>query len=479
MKLGELLKGVEYSSTRIDPSTDIDGIYTHSDDVRKNGMFIAIKGQHGDGHEYINAAIEKGAAVIVTDKAIPDQDRISCIRVPTSRKAWAYIEHNRAGRPAEVINSVAVTGTNGKSSVTRILRSIIEASGVRCAEIGTLGGGLTTPDPCDLYPCLSAMVKNGCKWVVMEASSHALALDKLAPITFNGAVFTNLTLDHTDFHGSMESYGLAKAKLFSQCRTAVVNRDDEGLRAIVKNAKCPVYTFGMKDDSADYTAKNLLCSFDGFSFDFLEYANLFHIRSSVAGIFQAQNALAAASAARMLGFDEKSIQKGIGSVNEIEGRMMPVRIDGADFRVFIDYAHTPHALQSVLQSARRCMNGRGRLIVVFGCGGERDKSKRAPMGAVAAKLADLTIITSDNSRSEDVYDIIRDILIGFTGSSPHLTIADRRQAIAYAIHSARKDDVLLFCGKGHENYEIDATGRHPFNEKEEILRAASQRRDLQ
>lgn len=479
MKLGELLKDVEYTADDFDPEREICGVFTHSDDVRENGMFIAIKGQHGDGHEYVNAAIEKGAAVIVTDKAIPDQAGICRIRVPTTRKAWAYIEHNRAGRPAEVINSVAVTGTNGKSSVTRILRSIIEASGQSCAEIGTLGGGLTTPDPCDLYPALSEKIKGGCKWVVMEASSHALALDKLAPMYFDGAVFTNLTLDHTDFHGSMEAYGRAKAKLFSICRSAVVNYDDAGLGAIREYANCPVRTFSMKDDGADFTAKNLRCDFDGFSFDLLERGGLFRVRGALAGIFQAQNALAAASAARMLGFDENSIQKGVASVTSIEGRMMPVRIEGADFRVFIDYAHTPHALESVLRSARCCMNGRGRLIVIFGCGGERDKIKRAPMGQAASRLADLSIITADNSRSEDTYDIIRDILVGFNPSSPHLTIADRRQAIAYAIHSARKDDVLLFCGKGHESYEIDASGRRSFDERKEILQAASQRRDLQ
>lgn len=478
MKLGELLIGVEYTAQNADFGIEIGGVYTHSDDVRENGMFIAIKGKNGDGHEYINAAIEKGAAVIVTDNAIPDRCRIACIRVPATRKAWAQIEHNRAGSPAKFIKTVAVTGTNGKSSVTRLLRSIIEASGAECGEVGTLGGGLTTPDPCDLYPMLSRMVNEGCEWVVMEASSHALALDKLAPILFDGAVFTNLTLDHTDFHGSMTAYAQAKAKLFSRCRSAVANLDDEGIRSIVKNAGCPVYGFGVERDHADYTAKNLHCSFEGFGFDFLEYGNIFRIRSPLVGAFQAENALAAASMARVLGFGADCIQKGIASVKNIEGRMMPVDIKNADFRVFIDYAHTPHALRSVLQSARRCMNGKGRLIVIFGCGGDRDKSKRAPMGEVASRLADLTIITSDNSRSEDTYDIIRDILVGFRPSSPHLTIADRRQAIAYALHSARESDVLVFCGKGHENYQTDALGSHFFDEKEEILRAASQRRDL-
>ena len=479
MKLGELLKGVEYTAQNADFDIEIGGVYTHSDDVRENGMFIAIKGTHGDGHEYVNAAVKKGAAVIVTDKAIPNQDRVTCIRVPTTRKAWAYIEHNRAGSPAKTIKTVAVTGTNGKSSVTRLLRSVIEASGAQCGEVGTLGGGLTTPDPCDLYPTLSKMVNKGCRWVVMEASSHALALDKLAPIIFDGAVFTNLTLDHTDFHGSMTAYGQAKAKLLSQCRTAVVNLDDDGICSVVGNVGCPISYFGFGDDSADYTAKNLHCSFEGFCFDLLEYGNIFRVKSPLVGAFQAENALAAASMARVLGFDEVCIQRGIASVQSIEGRMMPVEIENAGFRVFIDYAHTPHALESVLKSARRCMNGRGRLIAIFGCGGDRDKTKRAPMGAVASRYADLTIITSDNSRSEDTYDIIRDILVGFDPSSPRLTIADRRQAIAYAIHSARDYDVLVFCGKGHENYQTDAYGSHFFDEREEILHAASQRRDLQ
>ncbi len=479
MKLGELLKGVEYTALTCDPETEIDGIHTHSEQVRENGMFIAIKGHHGDGHEYIDAAIEKGAAVIVTDREFPNQDRIGYIRVPSTRKAWAYIAHNSVGRPATLIKPIAVTGTNGKSSVTRILRRIIEASGEKCGELGTLGGGLTTPDPCDLYPALAEMVSGGYNWVVMEASSHALALDKLAPINFTGAIFTNLTLDHTDFHGSMSAYGAAKAKLFSQSKMALVNYDDPGMTALARYGSCPEYFYSMKDDRADFTARNVSCSFDGFSFDLLEYANIFRVASPLVGSFQAQNALAAAAMARLLGFDENAIKRGLKELTSIDGRMMPLDIKGAPFRVFIDYAHTPDALRSALGSVRKCMDAGSRLVLIFGCGGERDKTKRAPMGEIASAMADLSIITADNSRGEDTYDIIRDILAGFSPSSPHLTIADRRQAIAYAVHTARKGDVLLFCGKGHENYEIDATGSHPFSEREEILRAAAQRSDLQ
>ncbi len=479
MKLGELLRGVEYTLCGCDTEMDIAGIHIHSDDVRENGMFIAIKGHHGDGHEYIGAAIEKGAAVIVTDRELAHPCRIGHIRVPSTRSAWAHIAHNAAGRPAERIKSIAVTGTNGKSSVTRILRCIIEASGEGCGELGTLGGGLTTPDPCDLYPALKEMADGGCGWVIMEASSHALALDKLAPINFTGAIFTNLTLDHTDFHGSMSAYGAAKARLFSQAGTALVNYDDPGMRALARYASCPVKYFSMKDDSADFTARNLKSGFDGFSFDLLEYGNIFRIASPLIGAFQAQNALAAAAMARLLGFGEEAIKQALKSLSSIDGRMMPVDVGRAGFRAFIDYAHTPHALQSALTSVRQCMEPGSRLILIFGCGGERDRTKRAPMGRIASEMADLTIITADNSRSEDTYDIIRDILAGFDPSAARLTIADRRQAIAYAVHSARRNDVLLFCGKGHETTETDSGGVRPFSERDEIQTAAAQRSDYQ
>lgn len=479
MKLGELLKGVEYYSPELDPDMGISGIFTHSDNVRENGMFVAIKGLHGDGHEYIGSAIKKGAAVIVTDREPPKEEAARYIRVDSARRAWAYICHNAAGRPADHIKSIAVTGTNGKSSVTRILRSIIEASGQKCGELGTLGGGLTTPDPDTLYPALAQMVRDGCKWVVMEASSHALALDKLAPISFTGAIFTNLTLDHTDFHGSMSAYGAAKAKLFSMAGAALVNYDDPGVTALARYAECPVSSFSMKSDLADYSARSLKYGFEGFSYYFLETGNVFRIESPLVGGFQAQNSLAAAAMARMLGITREAVKRGISDVKSIDGRMMPLEIAGARFKVFIDYAHTPDALTSALSAVRTCMRQGQRLVLLFGCGGERDKTKRAPMGQIASRYADFTIITADNSRGEDTYSIIRDILGGFSPSSPHLTIADRRQAIAYAIHTARPGDVLLFCGKGHENYEIDSAGRHPFSEREEILRAAAQRSDLQ
>lgn len=479
LKLGELLQGVEYLTLSCDSETEISGIATHSDNVRKNGMFVAIKGQHGDGYEYIGAAIEKGAAVIVTDRETPNLSGAGYIRVLSTRKAWAQIEYNAAGRPADSINLIAVTGTNGKSSVTRILHSIIEAAGEKCGELGTLGGGLTTPDPGDLYPALAQMVKSGCTWAVMEASSHALALDKLAPISFTGAIFTNLTLDHTDFHGSMSAYGAAKAKLFSQTEVALYNYDDPGMSALSRYAVCPKFSYSTKSDRADFTAHKILCSFDGFDFDLLEYGNLFRISSSLIGAFQVQNSLAAAAMARLLGFEREAVKKGITALKYIDGRMMPLDIKGAKFRVFIDYAHTPDALKSALSAVRGCMTQGQRLVLIFGCGGERDQTKRAPMGKIASRMADLSIITADNSRGEDTYDIIRGILEGFDPSSPHLTIADRRQAIAYAVHTAREGDVLLFCGKGHENYEIDAAGRHPFSEREEILMAAAQRSDLQ
>lgn len=475
MKLGKLIQQTDcLCAVGIDPDLDVGKIRINSEQVENGDVFICIKGRHGNGHEHIGAALNKGAAVIVTEEEAP-QICARYIRVRSTRSFWAAMENNAADRPCEKLKIVAVTGTNGKSSVTRLLASIIRAGGKRCGEIGTLVAKMTTPDPDELYPTLARLANDGCEYVVMEASSHALALDKLAPIRFDGAVFTNLTLDHTDFHGSMEAYGAAKAKLFSMCDAALVNADDVGMTSLAERYARDFCTYSMQDDAATFTAHGLRCSAEGSTFDLLEYGSLFRVNTPLVGRFHAQNALAAAAMARLLGFDKQAVRAGIESVGVIEGRMMPVDA-GDDIKVFVDYAHTPDALRSACTSLRECMSAKERLTVVFGCGGERDATKRPIMGAIAAHYADMTIVTSDNSRGEDAFDIIRGILKGIPEKKPHIVIADRRQAISYAVASAKPNDVLLFCGKGHEKYEIDQNGLHSYDEAEEIRKAVKDRR---
>lgn len=476
MKLGTILEDVEILELAgVDPDTEISGIAAHSKKVRNGNVFICLKGKNGNGREYIGEALNCGAAVIVTEEEPPGECS-RYIRVPSTRSFWAAAENAAAGRPADKLKVVAVTGTNGKSSVTRMLRSIVEADGRKCGEIGTLTGTMTTPDPDVLYPALAKMAADGCEYVVMEASSHALALDKLYPIRFAGAVFTNLTLDHTDFHGSMEAYGAAKAKLFAMCDMALVCRDDPGMTALSDAKKEGRYFYSTSDPDADFFARNVRCTTGGFKYELCEKDGGFKISSPLIGAFHAQNSLAAAGMARLLGFQRGAVKRGISALNTIDGRMMPVEVKGPKLKAFIDYAHTPDALRAACVSLRGCMSRGERLTVIFGCGGDRDKSKRPLMGAVAAEYADRAIITADNSRSEDTYEIIKQIISGMPENSRHLTIADRHAAIAYAVRTASANDVLLFCGKGHEKYEITAEGAHPFDEAEDIRRAAASRR---
>ena len=471
MKLGELLRGLDHIPS--DPTvldTEITGISISHEGDLSGRAYVCIKGRRCDGHEYIGQALQNGAAVIVTENDAPAG--IRSVRVRSCRRAWAFMESAAAGDPQERLHMVAVTGTNGKSSVVRFLRSIIEAGGEKCGEIGTLTCAMTTPDPDVLYPALARMAGEGCGYVAMEASSHALALDKLAPVRFDCAVFTNLTLDHTDFHGSMAAYGAAKAKLFSMCGAALVNRGDAAMRALSERAPCTRYFYGTGRRGADYTARGLTFTPDGFSYDLYEKGKgVCKINSPLCGDFHAENSLAAAGAARILGFPPDAVRDGIASVRRISGRLEPATPAGAPFRAFIDYAHTPDAIRKACASVRRCMTPEERLTLIFGCGGDRDRTKRPLMGAAAEECADYVVVTADNSRGEDVYDIMREIVSGISDRRKHVCIADRRQAIRYAVHSAREGDVLLFCGKGHEKYEITAGGASFFDEASEIARA--------
>ena len=445
---------------------DISGISSDTRSIVPGSVFICMKGTKTDSHEMIGEISGSDASVVMIDnEAYFGKTGKPTILVDDSRRALAYMWSNFCGRPERSLRIVAVTGTNGKSSTVAVLRSIFETAGYKCAFIGTVNMPLTTPDPDRLYPTLKKLAEDGTEYVFMEASSHALYFDKLAPIVFDGGIFTNLTPEHLDFHGGMDTYADAKAKLFSQCRVSVINADSIYSEKMISAAKGTVRTFSADGKNADYSAENIKVTLNGAAYDLCSPNGTSRIRVNCGGGFNVENTLAAAALADSLGIGMNSIAAGIEAFKGAPGRFEEIPVPGK-FRVFIDYAHTPDALEKLLSGVNKLKRGNRRLVTVFGCGGDRDKTKRAVMGRIASTYSDFTIITSDNSRSENPYKIIADIMEGFDIKKQFVIIADRRQAIEYAVNTAARGDIILLCGKGHEDYEIDETGRHPFSEKE-------------
>ncbi len=474
MKLSRLLYGIDITETNIeDLDAEVGRVCGDSRQINENDVFVSIKGNSFDGHVYIGEALKNRAAVIVIENK-NYSGSFPYIRVTNSRDAYSRMWDNYCGRPSEDIKLIAVTGTNGKSSTVEMITHILSCNGEHVGCIGTLNSSLTTPDPPELYPRLRDMADKGYGYAVIEASSHALELDKLAPLRFELGIFTNLTPEHLDFHKNMQSYAQSKSKLFGKCRKCIYNYDDRYADMITKSAPLR-YSYSFADDSADYVCHNIRTTLEECEFDFLSVGELFHVSIPLTGKFSIYNAVAASAAARQLGVTKEVIKEAFRCVPAIPGRLERVELPDDSFKVFVDYAHTPDALIKVLSTVRECMTSNERLVCVFGCGGDRDKSKRAPMGEIATAMADFTVITSDNSRSENSFDIIRDILSGVDKTKEYLVVPDRRGAIRYAIHTAGQGDVILFCGKGHENYEITAFGKVPFNEKEIIKEAYKER----
>ena len=310
----------------------------------------------------------------------------------------------------------------------------------------------------------------------MEASSHALKLSKLDALTFEAAIFTNLTPEHLDFHETMEDYKESKAKLFKMSKTALINADDLHGEYMVKHSSGRVCTYSVKGGDADFCADGVISNERGISYTLLSKNTIMKIKSSLRGSFNVDNTLSAAACGLLFGISPATVAEALCSITGVSGRMERLKLDpSADFSVYIDYAHTPDALENLLVSARRIMGEGERLVLLFGCGGDRDKNKRAVMGKIASECADLTVVTSDNSRSEKKESIIEDIMQGFERSRAHIIIPDRREAIEYAVINAERGDVILLAGKGHEKYEIDSDGKHPFDEREIVSDALKKR----
>ena len=477
MRLYTLLKDVTISQTNIaDFSAEITGLTDHSGKVSKGCAFVCVSGIKHDGHDYIERAVLCGASVIIAERMTDalQEGGVPYEITPSGRKALALMWSARYRYPHREMRMFAVTGTNGKSSTCTILRGILETAGLPTGLIGSIrnefagqelpGDCMTTPDPEKLFALLRQMRDLGAKAVVMEASSHALALDKLYGVEFDIGVFTNLSPDHLDFHPTMEDYAAAKAKLFRMCKIGLVNYDDRYKDIITKGATCELKYYSA-ERAVDYAAKEIEYSGEmGVQYMLLARNELFRIESPLIGIFGVYNTLAAAAAAYESGVHSFAIYDGIKAVTGIAGRAERIAAPKG-YSIYIDYAHTPDALEKMIRELNRIK--KGRLITVFGCGGDRDKSKRPLMGRAAASLSDLTVITTDNPRSEDPDAIINDIIAGVDGGQITI-VRDRKKAIEYAMQTAKKDDIVLIAGKGHENYQVLNDGMHPFSEKDII-----------
>ena len=452
--------------------------------MRAGALFAAVRGEREDGNVHVAEAVARGACCVLCER--PPAEAVPCVLVPDVRRALALTAAEWYGRPAEKLTLVGVTGTNGKTTTTNLIRRLLEkTTGARVGLIGTnrnltgdteLPAERTTPGPLALQALLARMVSAGCTHAVMEVSSHALAQERTAGLRFAVGVFTNLTQDHLDYHGTMEAYCDAKARLFAQCDAAVVNGDDPWTPRLLKGAACRVATFGqdLTNDLVGWRPR-----YEARRVVFTAADDCEHIETAVPipGAFSLYNALAALQTVKTLGVPLARACAALPSCEGVRGRCEVLPTD-TDYTVVIDYAHTPDGLKNILETV--CGFTENRVIAVFGCGGDRDKTKRPRMGRIAAALADLAVVTSDNPRTEPPYAILHDVLSGMRASdTPFAVLEDRREAIAFALDHARRGDTVLLAGKGHETYQIIGTKTLPLDEREVVRAhlAQKQRKD--
>jgi UDP-N-acetylmuramoyl-L-alanyl-D-glutamate--2,6-diaminopimelate ligase len=464
------------------------GVAYDSRKVVSGNLFVAVPGFRQDGRRYLRDALDRGAAGVVleAEDALPGSTT-GRIVVPSARKALARLADAYFGHPSGALTVVGITGTNGKTTTSLLVDALLRTGGRATGVIGTIqyqigaetrAAAQTTPEAVDLQSLLAEMVERGVTGVAMEVSSHALSLHRVDGVEFDVAVFTNLTQDHLDFHGTLESYREAKARLFALLaaggkprRTAVINADDPAGHAMVAGLTLSVVTFGL-EVGADVTPRRFVSGIDGIKMDVRTTRGAIDIESPLVGEHNVMNLLAAIGVGLALGMEPLAIGRALGEVRAVPGRFERVEA-GQPFLVVVDYAHTPDALERVLATARKLVGGGGRLGVVFGCGGDRDRGKRPLMGAIAARLADRLWITSDNPRSENPDAIIAEIVAGVPADrrARQSTMADRRLAIRDALAWAGAGDVVVIAGKGHETYQIIGKDVLPFDDRE-VARAA-------
>jgi UDP-N-acetylmuramoyl-L-alanyl-D-glutamate--2,6-diaminopimelate ligase len=468
------------ASTRVigDPTREIAAVEIDSRRVMPGALFIAVPGEHTDGHAYVDAAIKNGAVAVVVEeaRALGVPDGVTAIAVPDTRRALSVLAAAFYGDPSRTLDVLGVTGTNGKTTTTRMIAAILEASGRPCGVIGTVGAQFrdkswtlenTTPLPPELHGLLAQMKELGAWAVAMEVSSHALALDRVEVVHFRVAALTNITRDHLDFHQTLEAYAAAKHRLFGMTQAAVLNIDDEhGARWYGEiRHRMPTLSYSLHGE-ADLVARNVVTGASGSTFEVDGVAMRVHLP----GFFNLSNALAAIGVARTLGIDLETAAHGLDVLDRVPGRME--HVSGGDVDVVVDYSHTPDSLENALLALRETTEH--GLAVVFGCGGDRDRGKRPEMGRVAATYADRIYVTSDNPRSESPAAIVAEIETGI-GAHAHVVEVDRRAAILRAIDEAAPGDVVLIAGKGHETYQIIGGQTLPFDDADVARQALAAR----
>lgn len=464
MKLKDIMSGVDIKIINGNTDININSMTIDSRKACEGVLFIAMVGMTVDGHKFIPSAYEKGSRAVLIEHSIDNiPEDLTVIQVDNARDALAVMAGNFYNHPSRSLNMIGVTGTNGKTSTTYFIESVLNHINRKTAVIGTveirIGGKKreidfatsTTPDTIELNQMLRIMADESCNDVVMEVSSHSLELKKVKGIDFNVGVFTNLTQDHLDFHKTMENYCKAKAKLFKMCKHGVINADDPWADKIAEGATCNIMTYSI-DKPSDLQAKNIEYLMDRVHFTVNINGSDVRFELKVPGRFSVYNALAAIGAMLSMGIDIENIKEGINNIKGVPGRIQNIP-NAKGFNVIVDYAHTPDGLENIINAVREFT--KGRIITVFGCGGDRDKTKRPIMGKIVAELSDIAVVTSDNPRSEEPNSILKEIEVGVKPiTDKYEMIVDRKEAIKRAIEIAEKGDSVIIAGKGHENYQI-------------------------
>lgn len=469
MKLSELLKNADVKNSFAD--CEIVDVTQDSRLVEEGFLFVCIKGNTFDGHSVAKEMLEKGARAVVCERDLGLENQIV---VSDTREAYSVICANYFSNPAKKLKLIGLTGTNGKTTTTFLIKQILEGAGKRVGLIGTVQNMVcddvypakyTTPDAYELQRLFSLMVKADCEYCVMEVSSQALAQGRVNGLHFEIGAFTNLTQDHLDYHKTWENYFNSKRILFENSSIAVTNADDENGLKIVSGLNCKVVSYAVNTNNADYVAKNVKFKSNGVEYELVSEL-IGRVNCPIPGRFSVYNSLCAASIALTLGISFEEVLTAISKSNGVKGRIEVVPTD-TDYTVIIDYAHSPDGLENIISSLREI--AKKRIVTVFGCGGDRDRTKRPIMGKIAAELSDFCVVTSDNPRSENPSKIIEDILEGMKGvSTPYVVVENRREAIKWALEHAEKDDIILLAGKGHETYQILPTGTIHFDEREVV-----------
>lgn len=482
MKLADLLQGVNYELKNGSVDREINYIQYDSRKIKEGDIFVCLTGFEVDGHNYANSAIKNGAKVILCEKEITVEDKdVTVLLVREGRKALATMSANYYDHPTKKLKLIGVTGTNGKTTTVYLLKSILEKEGKKVGLVGTIANYIgdkkikserTTPESLELQKLFKDMVDEGCEYCVMEVSSHSLQLDRVYGCEFEVGIFTNLTRDHLDFHKTFENYYNAKFKLFERSKASVINVDDDYgyrvLKDIEKLENKMVRTYSIREES-DFKARNIALKEGDIHFDI----NGESYNSVLPGEYNVYNALGVIAAVNILGISVNAIKKGLLDV-VVPGRCERVGYKyDINYDIIIDFAHTPDGLKNILETLKGYT--KNRLIAVYGCGGDRDKVKRAEIGRIGTEIADLAVITSDNPRDEDPMYIIKEIIAGITKSN-YLAIENRTEAIKLALNMAEEGDVVVLAGKGHENYQITNEGAVHFDEKEVIDEILADRR---